>query len=426
MTAPETAHQSAHPAALWNTTTIGLLLSSTLAGFGAWIDFLVILTLAAFHYQADGFVMALVSALFLLPGLLLGPRLGRWLDRLVDGNSPGAAIAVALGLRALATGLMLLQPSLWVFCLLVALRSVFTLPVDPAFNVVVSRVVAHADVPRYFGVLGLLRNVSKIAAPVIGTSMASVLGDGFALGTSIVLTLAAGVLALGVAWEGAPPTQGAVGGAAANTSAHTHIAPLDHALLHQFLATVTVFAFMVFFVNHPLPVLLRNAGFDKALLGVLVSCSGAGGILAALVMTRRSAAVAAMDPMTATTLSVLATALCFVVLGLAFLLPLHLAPYAAGAVFFCTGVSASIEAIRSNTVLVQHFAGRTGEVSGQLQAYSSAAMLAAPWAAALVMPFVPLPLLLWLDGSVAFALVAAIALKFRVKAGTQTQTRPSS
>ena len=54
---------------MWNRRTLGLLASPSLAGFGAWIDFLAILTLAAYAYEADAFVMALVSALFLVPAI---------------------------------------------------------------------------------------------------------------------------------------------------------------------------------------------------------------------------------------------------------------------------------------------------------------------------------------------------------------------
>jgi MFS family permease len=384
--------------------TASLLAASTLAGFGAWIDFLVILAMAAYAYHADGFVMALVSALFLVPSMLLGP----WLGRRIDRGDPGRVLVAGLALRAAATALLALQPSLPLFCFGVALRSAFSVAVDPAFNVAVGRVVARDAVPRYFGTLGLMRNGSKIGAPVLGTSLASAFGDAAALALAVALTL----LALPLAWA---CTRGAGAGAAAP---RTHVpqrgAAARSALLMRLLATVTVFAFVVFFINNQLPVLLRDAGFDKALLGVLVSCSGAGGIVAAMYLARAgNAAVRARDPMTATTLAVIAVALCFVALGFAFRLPPAAAPFVAGPLFFCTGVFASVEAIRSNTVIVQHFEGRAGEVSARVQAWSSAAMLAAPWAAALLIPRLTLPALMILDGAVGAALVVGVTLVLR-------------
>ena len=47
---------------MWQRSTVGLMAGSILAGFGGWIDFLAILTLAAYEYRADAFLMALISA----------------------------------------------------------------------------------------------------------------------------------------------------------------------------------------------------------------------------------------------------------------------------------------------------------------------------------------------------------------------------
>lgn len=401
--------QAAGAPPFWTRRTVALIAANTLAGFGAWIDFLVILAMAAYAYGADGFVMALVSALFLVPSLLLGPKLGRWLD----AHDPGRAVAAGLALRAGATALLAMHPPLWAFCVVVALRSAVTVPVEPAFNVVVGRVVAKDAVPRYFGMLGLARNVAKIVAPALGTALASWFGDGTALGVSIALTLLALVVAAPACRTGVQPKPAAVPAAAAPASAAASAQgaadALDARLLFRYLGTVTVFAFVVFFVNNQMPVLLRDAGFDKALLGALVSCSGAGGIVAALILARTDLRILGGDPLAATTLAVIATAACFVALGLVFLLPVPVAAWAAGVVFFCTGFFASIEAIRSNTVIVQRFAARAGEVSGRVQAWTSAAMLVSPWVAALVIPYWSLSTVLLVDGVLGVVAVAVFA-----------------
>ena len=89
-------------------------------------------------------------------------------------------------------------------------------------------------------------------------------------------------------------------------------------------------------------------------------------------------------------------------------------------IFFCTGIFASIEAIRSNTVVVQQFPDQVGEVSGRIQSYTSAAMLGAPWLAAVVIPHVSLPLLLIGDGVLGFIALALVAGRFRALAGRAT------
>lgn len=64
-----------------NPNAIRVLAGDGLSAFGAWIDFLAILTLAAWQFQVSPLQMAAVSAAGLLPGILAGPALGRWCDR---------------------------------------------------------------------------------------------------------------------------------------------------------------------------------------------------------------------------------------------------------------------------------------------------------------------------------------------------------
>jgi hypothetical protein len=176
---------------------------------------------------------------------------------------------------------------------------------------------------------------------------------------------------------------------------------------------VTVYAAMVFALNNQLPVLLREAGFDKALLGLLVSCSGAGGVVAAAMLSRLGARVDRAPPMAVTTAAVLASAVCFIALGAAFTLARPAAEVLAGLLFFATGAFATLEAIRANTVVVQGFAGQVGAVSARLAAWQSAAMLLAPWGTAALLPHLSVPALFALDGGLAFVLVVAGALFFR-------------
>ena len=63
-----------------------LLLADGLALFGQWIDFLAILTLAAYQEQVSASFMALLSASLVLPGMLASP----WLGRCCGGAPTGA------------------------------------------------------------------------------------------------------------------------------------------------------------------------------------------------------------------------------------------------------------------------------------------------------------------------------------------------
>jgi len=117
--------------------------------------------------------------------------------------------------------------------------------------------------------------------------------------------------------------------------------------------------------------------------------------------------------MRATIVAVLATAACFVALGVAFALPAGIAPYLAAPLFFCTGIFGAIEAIRSNTVIALHFPSTVGTVSATIQAYQSAAMLTAPWLAALIIPYLSMPTLFIADGAVALAGLTIVSIRFQ-------------
>lgn len=371
---------------LWNKRSASLLAGSSLQAIGAWIDFLAILTLAAYEYKASPYLMAGISALLLGPAVLLSSRAGR----LVDGPHTGRVLIACLLLRTVATGLLLLSPSLVGFCLIVAFRSVVTVPVEPANNVMVKRMIEKTHVQQYFGMLAIARNTSKIGAPLIGAVVASIWGEHAAIFISITLTFAACVCLTGVRHTAAVITS-----PVEKKALTEQVRPSagDAVSLSKILMIVTTFALMVFMINNQLPVLLHSAGFDKALLGILVSCSGFGGIVAAAYVSRKKIVMISRDPQRTTVLSIYAVAAIFVALGFAFLLPATWAQVVAPALFFCTGICASIEAISANTLVVQRFEDRVGSVTGKIQTFQSGAMLIAPWLAALMVEFLSMQML---------------------------------
>ncbi|PKY10305.1 hypothetical protein B1757_10260 [Acidithiobacillus marinus] len=399
---------------LWSRAAIGLFIGSALANFSVWIDFLVILTLTSYIYHASAFLMAFVSALILGPSVFLGPRLGRLVDA---ENNPSWMLILSLVLRGSTTALLLLMPSFPLFCLIVFFRSVMALPEYPASNALAAQIIPPTDVSRYFGLLGLLRSASKIGAPTLGVVLASIYGVALAIQISIGMTLVAAVTIIFAFYKKLY----------SNTNEYVenhndqNIKELKSDnnistsknifLLKKLLWTVTTYSFMVFFINNQLPVLLRNAGFNMILLGVLVSSSGAGGIFAASYLSRRrrSKQSDTMNPMRATIVSVNAIAFCFVALGGAFMLPLSIAPYVATILFFCTGIFSTTEAIRANVVVVQGFPKNAGEITAKLSAFRNFAMLIAPWFAAIFMHYdLSISVLFIVDGGIGLMIMYGI------------------
>lgn len=316
----------------------------------------------------------------------------------------------------------LIKTFISVFCLIVFIRSVISLPENPASNVISTQILPPRDISRYFGLPGLLRSVSKIAAPTLGVLIASSYGESTAIKISILMTLLASISIVYAFHkykhhdahnsknnhkeEETVPSINKIPYSEENRN-------INHRTLKQLLWTVTTYSFMVFFINNQLPVLLRNSGYTMVLLGVLVTASGSGGILAASYLSRkhRSKYTDTINPLQATIVSVIAIALCFVALGFTFMLPSSIAPYVATFLFFCTGIFSATEAIRANVVVVQEFPNNAGEVTVKIGSFRSIAMLIAPWIAAIfISHMVSMPLLFIIDGDVGLVILVGITL----------------
>jgi MFS family permease len=142
-----------------------LLAGDGFSAFGSWIDFLAILTLAAYQFHVSAYEMAIVSAAGLLPGMLLSPAIGRWCDK---GN-PKRLLMASIALRVFATAAIIFCHDFSLFLGLVALRSVFATVAPPAINVMAVRVVASESLARFYSLLNVLNNSAKVLAPAIGT-----------------------------------------------------------------------------------------------------------------------------------------------------------------------------------------------------------------------------------------------------------------
>lgn len=350
-----------------------LLGGDGLSAFGAWIDFLAILTLAAYQYQVSAYQMAVVSAAGLLPGMLLGPALGRGCDR----GDPRRLLQASIALRLAITGGILGCADYGLFLLLVGLRSVFAAVAPPAINVLAVRSVPVQDRQRFYAQLNVVNSAAKVLAPVVGAAASSFHGEPLALGLSLALSAAAwGVFGL------LPPAlqrveeQGATAGAS-QVGVAGPVLPL--------LWIGATQAFMTFCVNNLVPVMLQQGGIDKGMLGLLVACSGAGNILSGLWLARRAAMNRCVGRPGELVAPLLAQAAGFGLMGAA------LAPGAALAVivwpplFFAIGTASARFAVALNVYLGTHHASTMGAASGRLQSWQQAMIFVAPLVGAWVL-----------------------------------------
>jgi MFS transporter, DHA1 family, staphyloferrin B biosynthesis exporter len=346
-----------------------LLVGDGLHAFGAWIDFLAILTLAVWRFQVTPLEMAFVGAAGLLPGILAGPALGRWCDR---GDAKRLLLA-SMVLRVAATAALLWGEAFVPFLALVALRSVAASVGPPAIQVLALRQVAEAQRTRFYALLNLLNNSAKILAPALGTVSASLQGE------ALALALSAGCSALAALAFAFVPAASPPPGDAAHSAAPAPAAPAPPMLPVLWIGSA--WAFSVFMANNLVPLVLQQSGQDKALLGILVSCSGAGNVLSGLWLARRPPGWTGADTETLRPAFALAAGFAAVAAVLAWgpvglVLPL---------LFLCIGIVSARFAIALNVRLAQQHGAAIGAASARLQAWQNGMILLAPLLGALVL-----------------------------------------
>jgi MFS family permease len=106
-----------------------LLAGNGASSFGTWIDFLAILTLAAYAYHVSPYQMALVSAAGLLPGIITS----RYIGRLCDHRNPRSILLFSILCRVFATLGILFTHQYFAFVILALCRLVWNLTAAPVY-----------------------------------------------------------------------------------------------------------------------------------------------------------------------------------------------------------------------------------------------------------------------------------------------------
>lgn len=348
-----------------------LLIGDGFSAFGGWIDFLAILTLAAWQFQVSPLQMALVSAAGLLPGMLAGPAVGRWCDR----GPTQRLLMVSIAGRLLATGAILACHDYAAFLALVGLRSLFTTVAPPAINVLAARAVAADERPRFFSWLNVINNSAKVLAPALGTVSASLASEAWALGLSLLFSAAALAVFAALREVDDSLTAAPAAGGAAEPERMT---------LWPLLWLTATCAFFVFMVNNLVPLVLQRAAVDKAWLGLLVSSSGAGNILSGLWLARRVKAHPLRGTLGEMGRPALVQALGFGALGVLLAVRPPALEWLMCALFFAIGTASARYAIAMSVFVSTRHAAAIGATWGAIQAGQNTMILLAPLLGALV------------------------------------------
>jgi hypothetical protein len=362
-------HSSKEQLMLVNRRFIVFVTGSFLASFAGWVNFLTILSIVTWRFDATPVDLVMLSAASLLPSVLLT----RVIERVVSRYPSVVVIIVALGGTLFTTALLMHVCNLAVFLVVIGLKSATIAFVDPAEMRYVTHTLEEQQQTDAFRMLSLAQSIAKIAAPAAGASYAAWAGNDHAMRLSMILIAAAMGLVL-------LSTLGQAETCSAKVKLVAVKAGLDGPLL-PLLCCMTLTVAMSAAINNQFPLMLRERGFDASVLGLLVSCAALGGVSGSLLPVREQAGQTRLSSVFA---PAILSAGIFVVIGGIFRLPLYFAHFLLAGAFVLTGLVGARLRIRCRMYLATHFQSNVAGASATLQSGSMLAQFLAPCGGALL------------------------------------------
>ncbi|WP_323834976.1 MFS transporter [Photorhabdus africana] len=343
------------------------------SSLGSWIDFITILTLSAYQFNASPYEMAVISALSLLPGIILTKNLGQ----LLESGSVILILILSLLLRIGATVGIILSQSIEIFIIFVALRSVFNSVMQPAINVLSIQMLKGENSTKFYSLMNMINNISKLIVPILGAVSSSVIGERAILLVSIGFT-SISLLSFLLHHKNSEISidkenlekilpEGNLSKKKPNT-----MLPL--------LWCVATYFFFVFMLNNQMAIILMYLQFDKAALGMLMSCSAAGNILSGIMTAKFSIKYPITGKLSELMIPGASTAVGFGLIGITLNLPQSFSLYILLLVFFSVGIFSARFAIASNVFVSLNYSQFSGIASVRLQSIQNISILIAPLA----------------------------------------------
>jgi MFS family permease len=376
------------------------LTGSFFASFGGWINFLAILNIATYRFDATPFDLVILSAALLVPPILLT----RTISQVCSRYASTRVLVVALTLTLGTTAALLWVGNFVAFLLIVALKSAALGFTDPSETLYVTTCVDEAQQSRAFRLLSLAQSVAKICAPAAGGIVGAWAGDNHTMLASIVLIAAAIILMLASASNG----KAASSVLAAPDEQAVQRAPFSGPIVPLLLCVGIYFA-LAAAVNNQFPLMLKNHGFDKSVLGIVVSCSALGGVLGSLLPMGRNAQQAGLGALLA---PAFVTCAVFIAMGGIFRMPLHPAGLMLAIAFFATGLVGARFRVESRLFIARRLADQVAGASAALQSAGMFMQFIAPCFGAVLTSLLSTSDVFVTLGAVAMACLAGVGVCF--------------
>jgi MFS family permease len=242
------------------------------------MDFTLIFSFMAFYWHVDIKVQGLAAALYGLPGLLLGPVIGRLIDR----KDPAASLAFSLLFRGLTALLLMLASNMWMFVAVIFFRGLANVGAMPAEQTLFRRLLTNDQLAENASNTNILDQVLKISAPLLAGLFALSNSPAIGFGLSVAL----GGLGAILAWNfrGQYKPNGSLGAKAREGGAMNELMSLlKISPTFRWAFAILLCQTLVLSLYDPmLAPFFRELGMPASVFGMVIGSTAIGSILAAL------------------------------------------------------------------------------------------------------------------------------------------------
>lgn len=262
-----------------------LLLLRVIGSIIIWVDFTLIFSSLSYYWQSSSTIIGIASALYGLPGLLLGPYFGK----LADTRHPISMLRTSYSCRAATSLLLMLSPNVAVFVFLVFLKGMSNLGSMPAEQVMIKSMLSPAQVIDNARWSAFIDQSLKVAAPLIGAMMTLLQQPelGFLLPSALALAALPVLHALQRNYTKAAAFPG-------NAKDPEFLALIalcrSNVGFQTALIAILVQTAVLGLYDPLLALFLKQQAFPPGTFGTIVSCTAAGGIAGAVLFKRIFAA----------------------------------------------------------------------------------------------------------------------------------------
>ncbi|AIF65615.1 hypothetical protein GZ22_02430 [Terribacillus saccharophilus] len=157
-------------------------LANGLANLGNWFDFIAVLILFRFNWNADPMLISLIPVFYALPSVLLG----QWAGVLADRWDQRKILIYSDWVRAVLTVILLFVSTPYVALMVLLLRSTCGAISVPAQQGLMRRIVEEEQLMQAVTLNGGVIQLVKVVGPLIGGSVVSILSTQVAMGMNAV------------------------------------------------------------------------------------------------------------------------------------------------------------------------------------------------------------------------------------------------